>query len=502
MPHAPNHQQRQDRRVSGGPNQAGSITLNSDPYGIKNKAVSAIAAPVGKAIGSAIPAALGGGGAGLAALTPLMGPLALAGIAGKVFGFFNEGTTDVKDQAQELAQSVTDQNKRTMRAPMQYNSGTPSAKGMTSYFDYVKNRYLSEDEMNSAMARPPVLSVTPAPADYKTPPGAPSTRIDYLKFAKMFGGNYSKGDPDIDADAEDYYRMFGDDRYKELDGILRFPREFDPTDNLGPYDPFDDVRRMMAVPPMMMASNTITPAYGSIPVPTYEGDPAQLELFSIPGLPTQSYEEKMYYQDADMGKLNKGTASVEPKQLEMFAIPGRQGQSYEEKIYYQDADSGKLNRGTRRVSLPADPMMSMQKQHNYLPNVKGNSLKNIIAHEEFKKNPPYIPMAPLSSQDFTGYARGASGVRSAQGLDNASGGTFVPDFIKPLIEGGSYTPGMPADSIRYQHLHNTGTLPAIQPMPTPGPYIGPLSDRQMKNQLHQQKMMHNEQRHKKQMMTT
>ena len=461
MPHAPNHQQRQDRRVSGGPNQASTLTLNDDPYGIKSKAVSiagnAIGAPVTKAIGSAMPTALGGGGAGLAALTPLMGPLALAGIAGKVFGFFNEGTTDVQNQAQELAQSVTDQNKRTMRAPMQY------AKGV----DNVDDLYDKKEEMK---------------------------RLRMMRE--------------------------GTD-YPPLDGILKFPDEIDPYF-------FDDSRRMIAVPPMMMASNTITPAYGSIPVPTYEGDPAQLELFSIPGLPTQSYEEKMYYQDADVGRLNKGTASVEPKQLEMFAIPGRQGQSYEEKIYYQDADSGKLNRGTRRVSLPADPMMSMQKtpmpsglgsmaaglapmQHHYLPNVKGNSLKNIIAHEEFKKNPPYIPMAPLGPQDFGGGThkvaginpqKYASGTPWAQSLSNKSDGTFVPDFIKPLVESGGYTPGMDPDSIRYQHLHNTGTLPAIQPMPTPGPFIGPLSDRQMKNQLHEQKMMHNEQRHNKQMMTT
>jgi len=463
MPHAPNHQQRQDRRVSSGPTTGGSITLDNDPYGAKNMAMNAVAAPVSKAIGSAMPTALGGGGAGLATLAPLAGPLAIAGIAGKVFNWWNEGTTDVQNQAQELAQSVTDQNKRTMRAPMQYARGINDVDDDDDYYD----------------------------------------RKDELEYQRMLR-----------------------DRRKPLDGILEFPEEIDPYF-------FYNSKKMMPVPPMMMASNTITPAYGSIPVPTYEGDPAQLELFSMPGLPTQSYEEKMYYQDADRGNFNKGTASVEPKQLEMFAIPGKQGQSYEEKRYYQDADVGRLNRGTRRVSLPADPMMSMQNtprptpmpmpsglgsmaglapmQHHYLPNVKGNSLNNIIAHEEFKKNPPYIPMAPLGSQDFAGGNHKVAGINPrkyaggtpwAQGLSNKSDGTFVPNFIKPLVESGGYTPGMDPDSIRYQHLHNTGTLPAIQPMPTPGPFIGPLSDRQMKNQLHEQKMMHNEQRHKKQMMTT
>ena len=177
MSHAPNHQQRQDRRVSSGPTTGGSITLDSDPYGAKSMAMNAVAAPVTKAIGGAISNALPSAATAASTVLPFMGPLALAGIAGKIFGFFNEGTTDVQNQAQELAQSVTDQGQRTMRAPMQYNSGTPSAKGMTSHFDYVKNRYLTVDEMNSAMARPPVLAVTPTPADYKLPPGAPTTRL-------------------------------------------------------------------------------------------------------------------------------------------------------------------------------------------------------------------------------------------------------------------------------------------------------------------------------------
>lgn len=405
MAHVPNHTEREDRRVSATPKQGGKLTLNSDPYGIKGQAIGAVTAPIAKgvssAIGSAMPAALGGGGAGMAALTPLMGPLALAGIAGKVFGFFNEGTPDVKEQAQEMYQAVTDDSKRAMRAPMQYAKGIDYVGNDFDPYDREKELEYKRmfrdrknpldgalefpeeidpyffDDSRRMMPVPPVQMAIPVfkkgfnpqrseyyrnrlmkqqpnvdPSDHREiffnrlPTPKPVMK-PIIKTRKLNEGTQYAG-----MDEEEFYeylRLTDPNRFSPLDGILRFPRELNDSDDIDDpsfvKDPFD------------MASNTLSPAYDSIPIPSYQGDPNQLELFPVPGLPTQSYEEKLYFQDADRGmlKANKGTPSVDPRQLELFAFPGRQGQSYEEKVYYQNADAGKYNRGTPAVSMPADP---------------------------------------------------------------------------------------------------------------------------------------------------
>jgi len=429
--------QRQDRRVSTGPNTAGMVPRDDDPMGIKKMAINAMGKPITNALGGAMEAGMvpvaeaakvgaptlsNMAASGFPVLPPMLGPLALAGIAGKVFNWWNQGTPNVQDKAQIAYDAVTGEGQRTMRSPMQYAAGTTTAEDEGR----VKPGAVYTQQM------PDTKSAVPAfndlnfiqSGEYVIPPQGlgPDERGAHINALKR---RFLQQEEDL-REAQDAFGLKGPMYSGTLDALHDATQR--DTNLINRYG----VDGQSSAYNARSFGSNLDP---SIPFPF------------MPGVSANNLSE-IYPGGTQPGHF---TPNPEYKAFDrMYPAPG-----YRDQI--NDMVAG-LNKGTPSVPLPVDPFAPVNMYSGGTHKVAGIDPQKYSRGSDNIPTQLELPLPPTDNSPFT----------------------------LPLTQEEKYYH-------RDQYFY-----PKLEPWDP----VGPLSDRQMKNQLHQQKMGHNEQRHRKQMMTT